>query len=162
MNTTTKEYDYRVRGWSMFYMAGACLLFAGLMAFLAMSGQSSFFGLKMEPITVSRAYWGCTILCIGLGQYLFNKGMRQKKEERKIVLSDDALTLPQQVMSDKFITIPYNSIHSLNMFTPGRSAITIIDIKHVQGRTEISEMGFESKDTLKEIYALLQEKTGKS
>lgn len=152
------KYEYRVRGWAQLYTAGGCLTFAGLLVFMALSQQESFFGMEQPQTIINLEYWGSAILCSLLCGYVLYRGALQKKGTRQIVFGKKSLSLPKTVLSKTFISIDYNSIHSVKMHTPTRSPIKIITIKHGKTQTEISATGFASHSTFTTIYAQLKTK----
>ncbi|MGL1930256.1 MAG: hypothetical protein OCC45_00650 [Desulfotalea sp.] len=153
------EYEYRVRGWAQLYTAGACLTFTGGLIFLALSKQDSFFGLILSQPLTDIAYWASAFFSATLAGYAIYKGQQQKKDDRKIVFKADSLSLPKTIMSQNFIKIPYTTIKSIEKFSPARSPITVILIKHEKAKTEISETGFSNRKTFNTVYEQLKEKT---
>ena len=152
-------YEYKVRGWAQIYTASAGCLFSGVLVFLAMCNQDSFFGFIWSQKIISLSYWGSAVIVLSLSVYVLLRGYRQQKQDRKIIVCADSISLPKTIMSNSILDISYSTISSVQMYAPGRSSINIIRIKYNNTWAEISEAGFEKHATLNTIYEQIKGKT---
>ncbi len=150
-----------MQAWGILYTAVAFLFIEGCMIFLALNNEHDFLGFATSTQNASRLYWGTGVVLLVFFIIFLRKSIRQRKQGRKIILTEDAIILPSKPSSNNEVTIHFRDILSVNRHTADRSSLSGIEIKHERGKVSVNEMFLDSKQLFNELYTILQRKVRK-
>lgn len=149
-------YSYNLNGPATFVLALLIIIFALLMAFLAYSEQDNIIGISLGFPAGLMVYGLIASGSFYLAFWLIAQWHQQKSNQRVICIEDHAVTLPLNVYSRAYVTLPFNEIDDVSYVSASRIGLKVIQLKHHGKVTQISDLGFSSQSKFFELYEQLR------
>ena len=115
-------YEYRLRGWSLLFVAFVLLFMGSMMLFMAFIEPDAFIGVPLAPNMGFLLYGISGIALFVLFAMILMRVRSQKSANRVIRLGLVSVAFPKSLYSNAIVEIPYTSIDRLELERVSRAA----------------------------------------
>ncbi|WP_319530500.1 hypothetical protein [uncultured Cohaesibacter sp.] len=148
-------FPYRLQGPSTLLLTILIGIFGGLMLFMMRIEPDRFVGIYLGFPFGLLIYGALALVSLAICIRLMLAWSRQRGTDRAIFLTDTALHMPENVWSDRVVSINFRDIETIAFDNAARLPFSFIRVRCGLGNLRISDMGFETRADFLALHTAL-------